>query len=391
MSINPEVLFRPETLTLLDSLEESESESDIVRTISQLRAQGHSQEVVHQALEQLRLRRKAAKKFGSFAQHMLFTESGLEQASRLAIAAHHAGRFQRHNITSVADLGCGIGADSMAFAGIGMTVLAIDRDETTAAVASYNLAPFDTVEVRHGDALAADLSSVEGVWLDPARRDSATRLSDPADWSPTLDEAFALARTKPSGIKLAPGMDRDLIPDDCEAQWVSHKGEVVELVLWWGALSRPGIGRSALLIGDDRSVEMTGASDSTDAPVRDLGQYLYEPDGAVIRARLIGDLARELDGGMLSADIAYITSDTKMTTAFAQSFEITDVLPAKVKDLTAWVRTQDIGTLEIKKRGVDIDPAALREKLSPQGSREATIILTRYQGKRVALAARRVG
>ncbi|MFX9038771.1 methyltransferase domain-containing protein, partial [Acinetobacter baumannii] len=74
-------------------------------------------------------------------------------------------------IGRVADLGCGIGGDSLGFAGLGMSVLAVDADEVTAAVAAYNLAPFgDAVEVRHARAEDVDLGGVDAVWLDPARR-----------------------------------------------------------------------------------------------------------------------------------------------------------------------------------------------------------------------------
>jgi hypothetical protein len=49
-----------------------------------------------------------------------------------------------------------------------------------------------------------------------------------------------------------------------------------------------------------------------------------------------------------------------------------------------------MGTLEIKKRGVDIDPAEFRKKLSLSGKDSATLILTRIGDERMALVAQRV-
>ncbi len=49
-----------------------------------------------------------------------------------------------------------------------------------------------------------------------------------------------------------------------------------------------------------------------------------------------------------------------------------------------------IGTLEIKKRGVDVDPAALRTRLGLRGPESATLLLTRAGGRRLALLADRV-
>ena len=56
-----------------------------------------------------KLREQAVAKFGPFAAHMVFTRAGLEQATRMNVAALHAGRFAGAGIRSVADLGCGLG------------------------------------------------------------------------------------------------------------------------------------------------------------------------------------------------------------------------------------------------------------------------------------------
>lgn len=140
---------------------------------------------------QARLRAKAKGKFGDFASRMLFTRAGLEQATRLGVAARHAQRLRRAGITRVADLGCGIGGDSLAFAGAGLDVIAVDADEVTAAIAAYNLAPFgDSAIVTHGTAEAhvpGDGDETQAIWMDPARRTaghSETRRVSSDDYSP---------------------------------------------------------------------------------------------------------------------------------------------------------------------------------------------------------------
>ncbi len=386
----PRVLLDRDTLALADELGAKDTAPDIVKLVGDLKKAGHPQERIHHAIEQVRLRRKARAKLGPFAERMLFTETGLEQATRLRVAAHHAGRFQQAGFTAVADLGCGLGVDSMAMAAIGITVTAVERDELTAALATYNLAPFDNAVVIHADVLDSDLSGVDAIWLDPARRSGGKRLTDPSEWSPSLTDAFSLAESLPAGIKLAPGIHRDLLPTGAEWQWVSADGETVEVVVWTGALARPGVGRSALVLSGDTAHELTSPADSPDEPVGELGDYLYEPDGAIIRARLIGDLARQLEGRMVSPDIAYITSDNAHQTPFAVGFRIHRVLPYKLVHIKKWVREENIGTLEIKKRGVDVDPAALRKSLPLKGSAEATLIITRLGDKRVAVIASRL-
>jgi len=383
-------LLTPEGLALLDSLPAWESSSDVVRTVAALRKAGHSPGLVAAVMGQARLRARASSKFGPFAATMLFTEAGLEQATRLSVAALHAGRFQRAGVGWVADLGCGIGADALALAALDIEVTAVERDEVTAAIAAYNLASWSNARVEHGDAETFDISGAGGVYLDPARRDGARRLADPADWSPSLDFAFGLAERLPTGVKLGPGIDRDLIPVDAEAQWVSVDREVVELGVWFGALARPGVRRSALVVGEHGTAELVAAADSDDEPAGSLGEYLYEPDGAVIRARLIGDLARSLGGRMLDPTIAYVTADAATATPFASCFRVLEDFPLDKKVLKKEVAARGIGTLEIKKRGVDIDPAAFRTALAPKGSGSGTLILTRMGERRRALLVERV-
>ena len=407
------LLLDAATLTLIDDLGPIESTEAVTAGVTRLRKAGHSAEMVAVAMTQARLRTKARAKFGEFATHMLFTEDGLQQATRLEVAARHAARFRNAGLARIADLGCGIGADALAAAGLGLGVLAVERDPVTAALAQYNLAAFPDVDVRIGDAEAAALDEVDGVWLDPARRPGAgrggtgsgpTRLR-PEDWSPSLDFAFGLGERLPTGVKLGPGMDRDLIPDDAEAQWVSVGGEVVELVVWRGAVARPGVRRAALVIDGDGGAELTAAEDALDVEPGSLGAVLVEPDGAVIRARLIGQLARQLSPSarMLDQTIAWITLDEPPTAGslgvFGDAFAVVAELPLDARAIRKELAVRDIGSLEIKKRGVDLDPAEFRRalKLDPRAPRHGTgpgsptLIATRIAGRRRAILATRLG
>lgn len=387
-------LLSPEGLRLLDSLPPYEPTADVVRMVSELRKAGHAPGLVSAVLSQSRLRARADTKFGEFAGRMLFTDAGLEQATRLRVAALHAGRFVAAGTNRVVDLGCGIGGDAMAMAALELAVTAVDADEVTAAVASYNLAPFANASVVNAEAESIDLTDFDAAWLDPARRTAGhantSRLTRPEDYSPSLDWVFGLAERLPIGVKLGPGHDRDLIPADAEAQWVSVDGKLVEMGLWFGALARAGIRRSALLLGAHGVAELSAPADSEDVAVGTLGDYLYEPDGAVIRARLIGDLARSQDALMLSEGIAYLTSAVLRPTPFATAFRVLESLPVDEKKLRLALQERRIGTLEIKKRGVDVDPAGLRTRLRLKGPESGTLVMTRAAGHRVALLVERV-
>ncbi|EKA62511.1 hypothetical protein B277_01499 [Janibacter hoylei PVAS-1] len=101
-------------------------------------------------MTQKRLQGRARDKFGEFADGMLFTPDGLEQASRLEVAATHAGRYAAASLATVHDLGCGIGSDAMAMSALGVTVHGVDADPLTAAIADVNLRPWPDSRARTG-------------------------------------------------------------------------------------------------------------------------------------------------------------------------------------------------------------------------------------------------
>ena len=387
-------LLTPEALRMLDEAGAMLDTQDPVRLVAALRARGLSSETVSAVLTQARLRRRGREKFGPFADRMLFTEAGLQQATRLAVAAHHAGRFRDAGATRVADLGCGIGGDAMALASLGFEVTAVDADEVTAAIATHNLAMFEGARVRHARVEELALDEFDALWFDPARRRTdggrTRRLPDPADWSPSLDVAFGAAASHVIGVKLGPGIDHDLLPVDAETQWVSVDGSLVEATVWDGGAAREGIRRSALVMGRGGTHEWSAPGPADDEPVGELGAYLMEPDAAIIRARLIGDVARSIGARMLAPDIAWMTADTPAESPFAATFRVRDVLPLQAAKLGRELRTRGIGSLEIKKRGVDLDPATFRTKLALRGEAHATLICTRVGGQRRAILADRV-
>ena len=364
-----------------------DSKADIVKTITKLRTQGHNPDLIALALSQAKLRKRAEAKFGEFAARMFFTEDALEQASRLQVAALHANRFKQAQITQVADLGCGIGAESLAFASLGINTTAYEIDEVTAAIATYNLAIFDNAEVKNEDVTKLDLTKHQGLFFDPARRNSKARLFNPQNFAPNFDWVTEQAKKKPSGIKLGPGHPHNQIPEEAEAQWVSVEGDLVELSLWFNETKRPEVKRSALLITKDAKHELKTNEKEEPAPTGEIDQYIHEPDNAAIRSHLINLLAEQTNTHTIDPNIAYLSSNEPQSSPWLKSYKIIKELPFDRKQLKAHIKQNDIGTLEIKKRGADITPEALRKELSPKGPNKATLIITRIGDAHKAIFA----
>ncbi|WP_443070680.1 class I SAM-dependent methyltransferase [Streptomyces sp. NBC_01601] len=340
----------------------------------------HPAGLVSAALGQARLRQRAAAKFGAGdAERMFFTPNGVEQSTRASVAAYRAERMRALGITSVADLCCGIGGDALALARAGIRVLAVDRDPLTAAVARANaevLGLAELIEVREADVTEVDTAGYDAVFVDPARRGGRGRIFDPEAYSPPLSWAVATALAAPrAALKIAPGIPHEAVPAEAEAEWISDGGDVKEAVLWFGT-GTPGGVRATLLPGP-RGLRGRGLPDPA---VRPPGRYLYEPDGAVIRAHLVAEVAEELDGGLLDETIAYVTADELRPTPYASAYEITDRMPFNVKKLKALLRERQVGNLTVKKRGSAVEPEELRRKVKPQGPNSATVFMTRVAG-----------
>ncbi|MFI6822328.1 methyltransferase domain-containing protein [Micromonospora sp. NPDC050187] len=367
---------------------------DPLTAAAALRSAGVPAGLAAAALTQAELRRRATGKFGPEAAGMFLTRAGLEQATRRVVADRRAARLRDAGVRTLADLGCGLGADALAAARAGIRVYGVEADPLTAAMATANAGAAglaDSFTVACGDATAFDVSRMDGVFCDPARRSTGTgrRIFDPRSYSPPWDFVTALAARVPhTVVKVAPGLDHALIPAGAEAEWVSVDGDLVEAALWCGRLA--DLPRRATVLRDGRVHQLTG-SGTEEAPVGPVRRYLYDPDPAVVRAHLVAELAATLDATIADPSIAYLYADTPAVTPFARCLEVTDVLPFSLKRLRALLRDRRVGRVEILKRGSALEPERLRRDLRLAGDQAASVVLTRVAGAPTALVCRPAG
>lgn len=358
------------------------------------------------------MRRRAVGKFGPAAAGMFFTRSGLEQATRSVVADRRARRLRDAGVRTLADLGCGLGADALAAARAGIRVYGVEADPTTAALAAANaeaagLAACFTVECA--DATGFDPTGLDAVFCDPARRATGgRRIFDPAAYSPPWDFVLGLARRVPyTVVKVAPGLDHRLIPPGAEAEWVSVDRDLVEAALWCGPLAGPARRATVLRTARESAgpipvqpaggtgsgrvavAQLTGTG-AVQAPVGPVRRYVHDPDGAVVRAHLVAEFAEGVAGSLADPDIAYVYADTATPTPFARCLEVTDVLPFSLKRLRGLLRGRRVGRVEILKRGSALDPERLRHDLRLSGDEPASLVLTRVAGAPTVLVCRPV-
>lgn len=348
--------------------------------------------------EQWELRARASAKFASPAR-VLLTRKGLEQATRLDVARWRAHRMEHSAPKSaIVDATCGLGADAAAMLGAGLAVVALERDPTTAAFARHNLSliggPFCVVL---GSAEQAPFRA-RHLFVDPDRRDPERGRVGAADGSPGLAATLALARQAAGAcIKLGPAIAPVLFEEGgspFSPTWVSAGGELRECCLWRGEfapdLGREGPGvREAVIVAADgavaaalaeRPVTVDPLSEAAALSIRWIG----DPDPSVVRAGLLGNVARRSGSRPLAAQLGYLGSDQPIADPFVESRRVLGQAALDARQVRKLLDQHDVGDIEVRKRGHPDSAEALARRLRGRGRRRGVLAVARLERRHVA-------
>lgn len=345
------------------------------------------------AAELRELRVRAAARFPD-AERMFFTRKGLEQATGPRVAAWRAARLleSAEAGATVLDATAGIGSDAIALARAGLLAVASDRDPLTAACARANLEVLGLPpRVVVADA-ARPAARADFLLLDPDRRaggkSGRRRNLDPAAWSPGWGLCAELAaRFAGACLELAPAADPDrlpLPPDLARAwEWVSRDGELAELCLWTGALA-PGADprrrRVTALLADGGEARLEGIPEPVPALEPDAAaavRWLAEPDPAVIRSGLIGNLARTAGLAPVGPGIAYLGGDQPPDSPLLRAWRVRGSAPADRRRVRRLLAEHDVGPIDVARRGHPESPERLERLFRGPGARRGRLIVAR--------------
>lgn len=376
----------PEALDFLESgaadapltaLAEADT-SDRLGLVSVLRKHWQPWQAVALA-EQLVLRRQAAAKFGADAARLFFTRDALEQASDPLIRRWRAAQVSGHAI----DAGCGIGADSLALAQAGCTVLGLDLDPLRVRLAHLNaerLGVAERARFAQHDITTGLPELCDWAFFDPARRDAhGRRLHGVEAYLPPLSTVRGWPDAARVMVKVSPAVEiAQVRPYDGALSFVSAGGDLKEAVLVLGDGARPD--RAVLCLPDGAVLTWDAHPLDSPAPVRAPSGYLVEPDPALIRAGLVQHAAHAWDAAQLDPTIAYLTSDIPPRTPWARAWRIEAAMPFQLKRLKAYLSERGVGEVTVKKRGHPMTPEELLRALKPRGDAARTVVLTRHAG-----------
>lgn len=253
---------------------------------------------------------KAAEKHCQAAK-LFFTAEDIRWATPEIVARYRAKRLAPYGKT-IADLGCGIGFQTFAFAEKFERVVAVEIDKEKIAKAKQNAAVlgFHNIQFIEGDVLDAEimkqisqqLPKVDIFFCDPERLPTEEeRTLDMI--KPNITEFVRLysSLTKKIAIELPPQIKNISLPG--EKEYLSVDGKLNRLTLFMGELATAE--RSAVILpsearveSKEKSKEKSGLESNEETEsikaesikAKRLEKYIYEVDPAVAKAGLLAEL-----------------------------------------------------------------------------------------------------
>lgn len=363
---------------------------------------------------------------------MIYLREPLEQSSGFAAATYRARRW---SASSAADLTGGLGVDTAAWARSGASVYYCEKNTELAEIAGHNhrLLGLEGKIFHTNDDGMSWLASRSGekpgepfcdiVYIDPSRRSRGRRVVTPDDSEPPVLQHLDLIRSAGSRylVKLSPMMDANLAGREFEGcrtiVAVSVEGEVKELLVEGighhgvrkgkhqglhqdqseqpddqHELSRP-VPEVVLL--DSRGYEkfrVTGPADKADRAAADImppDEWLYDPDPALHKMKLIDQVAVPFGLGRLHRDAGYLTGSHLASDFPGKVYKIEEILEFKPRKVKTRLKQQGYERVHIHQRGFPHTVDQLYRKLNLKMGDDAHLFaLSDHQDRLVLLVTR---
>ena len=326
----------------------------------------------------------------------------LEQCSSELTARYKASVVSGQKMV---DLTGGFGVDCAFISEKFESATYVERQKELCDIAEQN---FQTLKLNHihvvnDDSVSFlnDMSPVDCIYLDPARRDHfGKKIVAISDCEPDLGllKCTLLEKSDCVLVKLSPMLDISLalrsLPETAEVHVVSVDNECKELLF----LLKKGVVDSPTLICVDLKKNGTMSSFSFKQQKekelqldysQNVKKYLFEPNTSILKAGAYKSLALELGLDKLQVDSHLYTSDTNIPDFPGRVFEIELVTSFNKSELRSAMK--GISQANLSTRNFPMSTDDLKKKLGLRDGGDLYLFATTLSdGKKVLLLCRKV-
>ena len=362
-----------------------------------LEKKGFGKPEIEKLLEVVHLRIKGKKKFPR-AHQMKFNRDGLAQASSKHVAEYRTWKMRQKlgEVQKSLDVGGGIGGDTIAMA-LRWKVLSVERNPITMEMLKHNVQVYNAnknVDFILGDILKLlddsefqkKLEDINCIFFDPSRRAKGKRTVKIEEYEPHLSLVEKLKHFSQNiCVKIAPEVDLSRIKYDCDIEVISYKGEVKEVVLWFGKFKTSSDKKVILATKLPEKITWIQKSKRYNVPVSEPKDFIYEPDPAFIKAHLISDIAEMYDLSQLHEKIAYLTSDSFIDIPILKCYHVLTYETLDYRSINKTLSSLNIGNVDLKARGISVDLKSIQKSIHGKGKKKGLLILTKVLNKPSAI------
>jgi SAM-dependent methyltransferase len=372
---------------------------DVYKRKKYLIKQGLTNDEVETLIDLVHFRTRGRDKFPR-ASKMRFTRDGLAMASGKAVAEYRTWKIRERlgSVNKVLDVGAGIGGDTIVLA-FRWKVLAVESDPEMVEILKHNIRVYnveenvtiiegDITELVHSEEFKEKVSGLDAIFYDPSRRNEMGRTVKTEEYTPPLDFVKELLKLCPNlCVKISPGTEIQRIDYDCDIEVVSNRGNVKEVVLWFGGLKQTPDKRSkfATMLPEKITREREEGRKTRET---ELQEYLYEPDPAFIKGWLTDTLAAEFGLTRIHPTIAFLTGNNLVRTPLLNPYWVLSVTDNSPELINRAIRELGIGRIDFKARGVKVDLKNIHKGIHSSEKGKGLVVFTKIGDKEKSVICR---
>ena len=322
-----------------------------------------------------------------------WTRQLIEQASDESTACETAADFSAKS--SVLDVCCGAGSDSIALASRDFQVTAYDRCPIACELTRHN-AEANGVKLLVVESAAEEIKIDKNDYInvDPDRRAEGRKVTNLEWLSPPIATLQSLLEnSRGMSLKLSPGLRIDpsslnenrLVPD--AIRYLSKDHAVKQQRWYWGIDRWPS--NSVVVSVNSKSTEHQWVHEiflrddnllnSQDVITNDLPEFIGDYDPAIRAAEMGHRFAARYGWGLIDTSSGYLVSTKPTPHPMVRWFRLMHDLPMDRKQIKILARSLKPKAWELKSRGVEVDLDVMRKILTTDSdsSQSLTILFTK--------------